>query len=163
MQVSKAHGLSLKEYMLQLQKHCILHHSDCHKCPRLLNAGGTILKEGFSTLSSVFRQSFPGVTYTSNNAKRCLLQLPLAAVRLNTPKSGKSEIYLMEYVEGVDYVKLGHFLQSSQNPITSNLGKCELHQLLSLAQSDRERELIRCTALWLFNYCSQKGIWHSGC
>ena len=61
----------------------------------------------------------------------------------------------MEYVEGVDYVKLGHFLntmQSSQNPITSNLGKCELHQLLSLAQSDREQELIRCTALKASGY-----------
>ena len=54
---------------------------------------------------------------------------------------------MVEYVEGVDYVNFAHFAEAlftankpSQSPC---INKSEIKGLLGLAQSDRERELIR--------------------
>lgn len=81
--ISKLHDLSLKEYMdiktyICEQEHC----QPCPDCPPLLCAAKLILQGHICSLPDIFRSSFPGVTYTAENAKRRLLQMPLATVRL---------------------------------------------------------------------------------
>ena len=55
----------------------------------------------------------------------------------------------MERISEVDYVKVAHFLNacaSKKATPTPNLTKTKLKELLCLDQSDRERELVWCTA-----------------
>ena len=94
----------------------------------------------------MFRSCFPGVTYTSATAKRKLLQMPLVAITLGRPLSGKSEVFLLEAVEGLDYPKLIKFLESKMcKGAMTGLTKQQVKDLLSFAQSDRERETLRYT------------------
>ena len=62
-----------------------------------------MLNDGLVTLSDLFRSSFPGITYNTGIAKKRLLQLPLAAIRLGEPStcSGTSKIYVAGPAEPV--------------------------------------------------------------
>ena len=75
------------------------------------------------------------------------LQMPLASIRVGMPQSGKAAWFLVEYVEGVDYVNFGRFSESIfkfRNPTTQiGMDRNKIKALLGLATSDRERELIR--------------------
>ena len=63
----------------------------------LLHAAEMILMyDHMYSLRDVFSSSFPGVTYTADNAKRKLLQMPLVAMRLGQPSTGKSKTVVME-------------------------------------------------------------------
>ena len=73
------------------------------------------------------------------------LQMPLVAVRMGTPSSGTSAWYVLEHVEGVNLAHLLHLLLSAKS-LTKSIDRREIRAILSLAQSDRERELIRYTA-----------------
>lgn len=118
---------------------------DCHKqpcvqCSGLLSVGSCILEEGFMLLSIAFKQAFPNQTYKSDIAILCLLQMPLVSVRIGTPESGRAAWFLIEHIEGVDYIKFAHFAEAvlleSQH---IGMGKGEVHVLLKLASSDIER------------------------
>ena len=61
----------------------------------------------------LFRAAFPHLTYQSSHAKSRLLQMPIAALPLGSPSSGFAEVKLMEYVPGVDYLKVHHFLKGA--------------------------------------------------
>ncbi len=85
------------------------------------------------------------------NAKRKLLQMPIVAIRVQYSQSttNKSEIVLTELINGINYLKVLHFLEALV-AINSNLSmsapllsKADLtDRILSLrSRSDREREL----------------------
>ncbi len=85
------------------------------------------------------------------NAKRKLLQMPIVAIRVQYSQSttNKSEIVLTELINGINYLKVLHFLEAFV-AINSNLSmsapllsKADLtDRILSLrSRSDREREL----------------------
>ncbi len=59
--------------------------------------------------------------------------------------SGCAEVQLMEYIPGVDYLKIIHFLRSclTKHGCTPSIIKQELKRLLGLAGSDKEWECIR--------------------
>ena len=80
---TKCTNLSLKDYCIARKYYCDLHHTNCTKCDRMIMAGTDILENGVLPLTAVFKKCFPGVTYHTFNAKRLLLQMPLAAVRLH--------------------------------------------------------------------------------
>ena len=105
--VSSNVHLTLNEFMLACKEYCKLHHSHslCTECTGLINIAKLVTDHGFYSLPSAFK-SFPGVSYSSATAKRKLLQMPLAAITLGEPTSGKSEVYLMEAINGLDYQKL---------------------------------------------------------
>ena len=104
-------------------------------------------------MSAAFKSCFPDVTYSSAIAKRKLLQLPLAAITIGTPSSGRSEVYLMEAIRGLDYRKLIQFLESKMSPgIVPTITKQQMNELLSFAQSDRERETLR------YSVCKSSGL-----
>ena len=98
-------------------------------------------------LSEGFKFAFPSQVYKSDIAIQRFLQMPLASIRVGTPQSGKSAWFLVEYVEGVDYVNFARFSESVfkfRNPTTLiGMDKNKIKALLGLATSDRERELIR--------------------
>ena len=146
--VSSNVHLTLKEFMLACKEYCRLHHNHslCTECPGLINTAKLVSDHGFYSLSAAFKSSFPDISYSSGTAKRKLLQMPLVAITLGEPSSGKSEVYLMEAVNGLDYQKLINFLESKLcNGVMTGLSKEEMRELLSFVRSDREREVLRCS------------------
>ena len=144
--VSSNVHLTLEEFILVCEEYCRLHHNHqlCTDCPGLINAAKLVNDHGFYSLSAAFKSSFPNVSYSSFTAKRKLLLMPLAAITLGEPPSGKAEVYLMEAVNGLDYQKLVNFLGSKLcNGVMTGLSKEEMKELLSFARSDREREVLR--------------------
>ena len=143
-------GLSLSEYVTSHRFHCHTTHAHpCTKCSGLSSVASHVLEHGSYSLSEAYKTAFPHLHYRAQNALQLLLQMPLAGVRVGTPESGISAWYLLEYIEGVNYIHVVRFLEatvmSRQQPVQS-IKKHELKALLGLAQSDRERELIRFSA-----------------
>lgn len=96
------------------------------------------------------KSAFPHITYHSHSAKRRFLQLSFIAMRVGQPKSGVSELYLFEYIPHVSYRQFLYLLNAfHQEKVTKQLTMTneQLHSVLSIAQSDRERECIRYTAI----------------
>ena len=142
-------GLSLSEYIECLHFDCqTVHTLPCARCSALLSVASHVLEHGFYTLSAAYKTAFPHLHYRSQNALELLLQMPLAGVRIGDPKSGMSSWYLLEFVEGVNYAHVVQFLEATgmSHPSSLPIKRHELKALLGLAQSDRERELIRYTA-----------------
>lgn len=73
--------------------------------------------------------------------------MPLVAIKVKDLNTKRSEIHVTELVNGVDYFKISQFLNatasSSRETPKPSFSKAELNRLLVLAQSDRERELIK--------------------
>ena len=107
----------------------------------------SIVDNGYVIMSKAFRQSFLTIKYTAEVARRKFLQLPLVNIIVGDPLSGRSCSYLLEHQPGTDYNAIHQILsvqkESSKQP---GITKATLREILSLAQSDRERELIRYTA-----------------
>lgn len=110
----------------------------------MIQAAQIILDRGIVPLSAVFKQVFPTITYTSANAKRRLLQMPVAAFQIKGQK-GQRDLYLMEKVNGVNYERLAcFFTENIQRAVREHgITKEELKQLLTLTQNEREKELIK--------------------
>ena len=58
----------------------------------MIQAAQIIVDRGIVPVSTVFKQVFPTITYTSSNAKRRLLQMPAVAFQIKKQK-GQSELY----------------------------------------------------------------------
>ena len=149
--ISLFRGLSLVQYILARNTDCHNRHMQpCCKCSAMLSVAAHVVKEGYCMLAEGFKSAFPGQKYKTDIAIARLLQMPLAVIRVGAPEGGRAAWFLIEYAEGVDYINFSHFCQAlfradSPSP-TSSLDKKAIKGLLSLARSDRERELIRYTA-----------------
>ena len=127
-----------------------MHSPSCTSCASLISIAEDVLKNGFVVLAKAFRSAFPSIIYHTCSAKRRVLRMPLAAVRVGAPESGVSEVYLFEYVNGLNYNQFLCLLNTFHIEKTSkrlSMTKQQLRSVLSLAQSDREREIIRYTAV----------------
>ena len=150
--VSKLRGISLQEYIQVLPVYCRRHHNCCVKCQGLLRVASSVLEKGFVPLSSAFKDAFPGLCYQTHSAKQKLLQIPLVSLRIGQPNSGLAQVYLVEYSPCVDYKQLLNVISVFQHRHHQmsmqmlSMTKSDLRDLLKLAQSDRERELISYTA-----------------
>ena len=145
--VSKCTELCLVEYCFIAYEYCIQYHDQqkcMHKCHAMIKAGKILLTRGLAPLSEAFKVCFPDVTYTSAKAKRRLLQLPLAAITISTSINGNAEVYLLEALNSLDYTKLIEFIESKMGTKShSPFSKEDMKHLLTLAQSHREREVLR--------------------
>lgn len=123
------------------------HKQPCVLCNGLLRVAKVVDKEGFIQLSEAFKLAFPSQTYRTNIARERFLQMPLACIRFGELKAGNSCWYLVAFVEGVDYDKFACFTDAllANKTTTSKISKSEIRALVGLAQSDRERELIKCS------------------
>ena len=73
--------------------------------------------------------------------------MPLVSVVVGSPSTGRSLSYLFECQMGVDYKAIQHLLASRLKEVkTASITKADFKEILSIAQSDRERTLIRYTA-----------------
>ena len=103
-------NLSLKDYCIARKYYCELYHNICvQQCDSTIKAGTAVVESGVIPLHTVFQTYFPNMTY-SINAKRLLLQMPLAAVRLQSKADKKGELFLMEFIKDLDYDKVIGFL-----------------------------------------------------
>lgn len=150
---SKVVGLTLHEYCIARKHYCKEKHLPYHAtqvspalsthtscdCNAMIKAAEIVIQEGIVTLSSVFKAVFPNVTYQSHNAKSRLLAMPVVAICLI------GELYLLEKNDNFDYSALLRFFnkQLSQSTAKSGISRNELKQLLSIAQSERERECVK--------------------
>lgn len=108
----------------------------------MTQAATMVLKVGFVKLSTIFRAVFPNVSYRSSNAKRLLFRMPLVAIFIN------KEQYIMEKIDGFNYISLSNFLasdaiQSSKEVKEFGMRKNDLKDLLSIVKGEKERECIR--------------------
>ena len=97
---------------------------------------------------TVYREIFPNVKYSNKAAKQRLLQILVAAIRCGSPESGVSRTFLMEYISDCDHLYqtiIDFYLDGMKKSPSSSpqMTKDHLGQLLSLAQSNRERECIK--------------------
>ena len=144
--VSQNTDLTLQEYIFACRQFCLLNHDQqkCSECKCMCTAGSFLLEQGFCLLSSLFRSSFPNVTYKSENAKRKLIRMPIAFITVGQPSGGNSAVYVMEAIRGFNYANLASLLESKfDKELKQQPTKEQVMDLLSFAQSDRERECLR--------------------
>lgn len=114
----------------------------------MLLAANSVLSNGYVTLKSAFTQSFPSVDYNVTYARRRLLQMPLACIRIEFD-SGVSECFLTEHHPNANYSSLQALIKGimQNNNFTKSdpISKEVVKSLLGLCQSDRERECLRYT------------------
>ena len=73
----------MESYVATKEKICISEHTQPWKlCSGLLTVAKRIADDGYIRLTEAFSISSPGVKYKSTFAKRKLLQMPLAAIRI---------------------------------------------------------------------------------
>lgn len=140
-------SLSLSEYVQARAVHCSQTHcSVCQKCEGLLKVAKEVLDKGYCILSQAFRMARPSAKYCAERARGLLLQMPLVSITIGNPSKGRSFSILIEKFPGTDYAKIGTILNGlamSFTPKESTLEKSVVKMLLSIAQSDRERECVR--------------------
>ncbi len=146
MYVTLFRGMSLSEYITARSPYCMCHHPNpvCGKCKTMLNVAQTVLENGYVRLSVDFKSAFPSQKYETDIALQRFLQMPLACVKVQ-----KLQLwFLVEFKEGVDYLKLVSFVEAlcCTKTMSAQITKVEIKSILQLACSDRERELIRFSA-----------------
>ena len=139
--------LSLDNYALAKTVLCNrTHEQPCNQCAQLLKVADVVLKEGFITLGEAFCLVSPNAKYDTAQAKRKMLQLPLASIRIGLPSSGRAYTLLVEHQHSLDYEKLSLMINSllgcSKSPSVI-IDKSTVKKLLGIAQSDHERQCIR--------------------
>ena len=147
-------NLSLQEYILARRSVCAKsHRPPCTECDSLLNTAQSIIDNGYLILSEAFRNVFPGIKYSAEVARRRFLQMPLVSIVVGDPSTGRSLSYLLECQMGVNYQAIQQLLSSHlKEKKESSITRAALREILSMAQSDRERELIRYTAFVSGNF-----------
>ena len=146
--VSVFEGLSLKDYVYTRLKFCQCKHAQpCHRCGRLLDVANIVLEKGFVQLKTAFEIACPNVTYTSKNAKRKLLQMPLASISVGELCKGTSRVFLVEKQNNVQYIIMQSLLHQwwelqSTNPSCS-LTRTTVTSLLKLAESEAELKRLK--------------------
>ena len=114
----------------------------------MLHVANIVLRDGYVILKGAFTDSFPTIEYSSAHARRRFLQMPLACIRVDY-HAGVSECVLIEYHPNTNYSSTQALIKSViQRNSSSNsdpISKDVVKSLLSLCQSDRERECLRFT------------------
>ena len=148
--LSTVSELTLEQYIHARREHCLHNHNQsCINCTGImLQVATTVLNHGYCTLPDAFKVVSPNIAYNAERARIKLLHMPLVAVRVGQPESGQSKTLLLEFFSQVDYTKMSSLVinsmaKSVQGSDRLGIEKCTLQALLSMAQSDRERETLR--------------------
>ena len=143
--VSSCEGLTLSEYMRARTIVCSFSHCQACDCDGMLRVGKDIESKGVLKLSEAFRLCSPNVKYSSFQARRKLLQMPLAVVGAGTSKEGNCLLYLLEKQELVKRYQTQSLLAETrvQKQEKPEMSKGELQKLLNLAESESERERLK--------------------
>lgn len=93
-----------------------------------------ILNRGLCRLSEIFKEVFPDIIYKADTAKSLVLRAPLACVRVGDVALEVSCLLVMEHIQGTNY--------EASVSLRPALEKAEVKQIMRLAQSERERQLL---------------------
>ena len=140
--ISLFSGLSLCNYVTARTLFCELNHkTPCTQCIPMLNVAKLVIANGHVKLSTAFQQAYPTQKYKTDIALSRLLSIPLICIK---PRE-QNIWFLFEQVEGLDPLKFFNLTDAlfSAKKATPSLDKSEIHSIMSLAQSDHERELVR--------------------
>lgn len=138
--VSKLDGFSLDMYIVTKEKICYQEHKQpCTACVSLICVAKQILHKGFIKLNETNTMSSPGVKYKVKNAKRKLLQMPLATLRIK-----EADIDAIYLVAKESNPKLVRTLLERKNCGSKNTGTqmsaSLVRELLSASESEAEWE-----------------------
>lgn len=138
--VSRLEGFTLDKYILTKENICYEEHKQpCTACIGLLSVAKQILDEGFIKLNEAFAMSTPGVKYKAKDAKRKLLQMPLAALKIK-----ESKTYTIYLVSKDTNLQLTRSLLKRKDWGSQNTGMqmsaSLVKELLSATESDAERQ-----------------------
>ena len=144
--VSLFSRLSLCDYVTARTIFCETTHKRVFysTCTPLLNVAKHVIADGHVQLSVAFKLAYPAQKYKTDIALSRLLRMPLACIKPHQ----QNVWFLVEFVIGVDYVKfvsLTDALCSANTDVSKSpsISKSDIKSIMTLAQSDRERELIR--------------------
>ena len=99
-------------------------------------------------MSKAFHEAFPSIKYSAEVAHRRFLQMPLMCIVVGDQKSGQSLSYLIENHSDINYQGINRLLISQKDSgDPKHISKSALKDVLSLAQTRREQELICYTAV----------------
>ena len=145
--VSRMEGLSLVNYVKVSSFFCENRHKEsCKSCKGKIKVAEYVLQHGYIKLSDAFKMCSPDVTeYSAKDARRKLLQLPLAVIGAGDQKKGTYPLYLVKKDSNVSYSLLQSLLNkllhvSYQNDSTQHITKEEVKRLLNLADNESEKE-----------------------
>ena len=145
--ISRFNGLTLSQYIEVRSSVCSAEHQKlCTICDGLLRVAKVVEEEGFLKLKDAFKLCSPGATYKVENARRKLLQMPLAAVGVGSVAKGTFCYYLTAKQESISYSVLQSLLNKTVSYGASNvaLSKEEMKKLLYLANGDEaQKEYIK--------------------
>ena len=138
--VSRLDSFTLDMYILTKEKICHGEHKQpCKACIGLLSVAKSILHKGFIQLNEAFAMSSPGIKYKAKDAKRKLLQMPLAALRINESKH--DVIYLVSKETNLELTRSLLKRKDSGSQYTGvQMSASLVKQLLSASESEAERE-----------------------
>ena len=135
----------MKEYITTRTIICETRHkTPCSTCTPLLNIAKSVISNRQIQLLNAFKLAYPTQTYKTDIALARLLQMPLVSIKPCLQKVW----FLVKLVEGIDYVKFVSLLDALFSTRTGavmspSISQSELNAVLTLAQSDRKRQLIR--------------------
>ena len=141
--VSKLEGFTLEKYIVTFKKLCKTEHApSCTTCSSFIAVAKHIAENGFIRLSTAFSITSPTVKYKSKDAKRKLLQMPLAALRIKLHES--NAIYLVAKNNNLTLARsiLSKVDCRNSKGEENYMTKTCVKELLKAAESDAERERI---------------------
>ena len=140
--ITLVRGISLQEYCTVLPCFCnMVHAQPCSECHSCISLAKLVLDSFIVPLGESYRIAFPTLDYHLYTARRKVLQLPLVGLLLGNPPVW----HLMEYKEAIDYsylISLLNVVLIKENSLPS---REQLQSMLSLAQNQREKDLISST------------------
>lgn len=146
--ISTLEGLTLQQYVEAKRYICLKDHLGNCRCQGLFKVAETIISDGHMKLVDAFHMCSPGAIYKSTNAKRMLLQMPLAT--LSVGESGKHSIYLFD--KSINITLIQQALESFHRQPNCPMAADTLKKILKAAQSNQERERIR------YTFCKSSGF-----
>lgn len=77
-------GLTILQFVKARTAYCLKYHAlGCSECNSLIQAANEIISCGIADVADTFRKCFPSVKYSSYNAKRRFLQLPVVIFEIS--------------------------------------------------------------------------------
>ena len=145
--ISALQGFTLESYVATKEKIRIAERTQlCKLCTGLLTVAKRIADDGYIRLNEAFSISSPGVKYKSTHAKRKLLQMPLAAIRIK--EKNNHAVFLVPRESNLELARnLLSGLDSELDIfVKEHVKKSVMHvyvkDVLAAAESDAERERI---------------------
>lgn len=150
-------GLSLAEYIMAKEAKCSQEHTNCLNCSSLVNSAKTVLERKIVPLSALWTKCFHDTPYDSEKAQRRLLQMPLVAVKVN----GRMYIFekdseCSDYDAKVISIAKAIGQDSSSEKGSKLMSKDDYQQLLSLAETEPEQQLLKHTLCSAYNLSQRR-------